>query len=194
MDRNSCATAFGHTGVSAMLINYLFDDTDSFLFEEVNTDYVRDFKFPVAEMIQSFLSRCRPPRPLSSAGDDRDRSSVWWQGPLRGPTTAWTSLIRMMTSQRPMPQTPPGTQRERVKRIPSSHAKAGGTGALDAFAQWTTQQLHNQKELINPDEAVACGAAVQAEHHRAKRHLNTQRKRAKRGLSSSMQHRHAQCA
>ena len=40
--------------VSAMLINYLFDDTDSFLLEEVNTDYVRDFKFPVAEMIQRF--------------------------------------------------------------------------------------------------------------------------------------------
>ena len=63
---------------------------------------------------------------------------------------------------------------------------AGGTGALDAYAQLTTQRDHNQKELINPDEAVACGGDVQAEHHRAKRHLNTQRRRAKRGLSSSM--------
>ena len=72
-----CATAFGDTDVSAMLINYLFDDTDSFLLQEGNTDNVRDFKFPVAEMIQRFLSRCRPPRPLSSAGNDRDRSSVW---------------------------------------------------------------------------------------------------------------------
>ena len=102
--------------------------------------------------------------------------------------------MRMMTSHKASaPRRRLGTQRERVKRIPSSHAKAGGTGALDAFAQRTTQRVHNQKELINPDEAVACGAAVQAEHHRAKRHLNTQRKRAKRGLSFSMQHRHAQC-
>ena len=80
-----------------------------------------------------------------------------------------------------------GAQRERVKRIPSSHAQADETDALGVLAQRTTQEPHNEKELINPDDAVACGAAAQAAtNHRAKRRLNTQRERAKRTLSSSV--------
>ena len=53
-------------------------------------------------------------------------------------------------------------QRERVKRIPSSHAKADETVALVALAQKTTQELHNDREPINPDEAVAVEAAAHA--------------------------------
>ena len=45
-----------------------------------------------------------------------------------------------------------GAQRERVQRHPLSHAKADETVALGA----------HEKELIFPDEAVACGAAAQA--------------------------------
>ena len=82
-----------------------------------------------------------------------------------------------------------GAQRERFKRIPSSHAKADDTVALDALAQKRTQEPHNEKDIINSDDAVACGAAAQAAtHHRATRRLNTQRERAKITLSSSVFH------
>ena len=57
-----------------------------------------------------------------------------------------------------------GAQRERVKCSPSSHAKADETVARGALAKKTTQEPHNEKELINPDEPAACGAAVQAEN------------------------------
>ena len=57
-----------------------------------------------------------------------------------------------------------GAQGGRVKCCPSSHAKADETVARGALAQKTTQELHNEKELINPDERVACGAAVQAQN------------------------------
>ena len=50
--------------------------------------------------------------------------------------------------------------RRRVGRVRLTRTRSG-------------RRVHNQKELINPDEAVACGAAVQAEHHRVKRHLNS---------------------
>ena len=51
-----------------------------------------------------------------------------------------------------------GAQGGRVKCSPSSHAKADETVAR------ATQERHNEKELVNPDEPVACGATVQAEN------------------------------
>ena len=59
--------------------------------------------------------------------------------------------------------------------------------ARGALAQTTTQDLHNEREPINPHEAVAVGEAAHAANsHRANRRLNSQRERAKRTLSSSM--------
>ena len=52
MERNSCATELSDTDLFATLIDSLFDDTDPFLFMELNTDYVRNLVVPFASLVE----------------------------------------------------------------------------------------------------------------------------------------------
>ena len=73
---------------------------------------------------------------FSSAGDDRFR--VCWQGILLQGAEHGTILQVQGSCER--------KTRDRVKRIPTSHAKADEKVALGPLAQKMTQEPHNEDE------------------------------------------------
>ena len=52
MEKNSCATESGNAHLFAALNDSLFDDADLCLFEELNTDYVRNSVVPFASLFE----------------------------------------------------------------------------------------------------------------------------------------------
>ena len=99
MDKNSCATEFGDTDVSLMLIPYLFDDTACFLSEELETEYVRNFMFSVTEMIQIFLFTV-----LAATSSLRMKETIEFVSLFGGRFHG--QVTRMVTSKRAVRPTP----------------------------------------------------------------------------------------